>query len=78
MARQATIAGEAKPTVVSRVQEFYHEVMSEMAKVTWPTKEELKSSTQVVLGLLVLAALLTLVYDRVFGAVMLGLFGLVD
>ncbi len=78
MARQATIAGEAKPSVVTRIQGFYHEVMAEMAKVTWPTKEELKSSTQVVLGLLVLAALITLLYDQVFTKVILGLFNLID
>ena len=77
MARQATIAGEAKPTIINRVQDFYHEVMAEMAKVTWPTKEELKSSTQVVLGLLVLAAFITLLYDQVFSKAILGLFKLI-
>lgn len=78
MARQATMVGEAKPTLKNRVVEFYHEVMSEMSKVTWPTQEELKNSTQVVLGLLVLSAAVTFLYDKVFNLAVYGLFWLVD
>jgi preprotein translocase subunit SecE len=67
---------EAKPGVIARVKEFYHEVMTEMTKVTWPSQDELKTSTSVVLLLLVLAAAIIYFYDFVFQVVVIGLFKL--
>ena len=70
MAKQAI---ESKPTVVSRVHTFYQEVLGEMSKVTWPTQDELKNSTSVVLLMLAIMALLIYAYDIIFGAVVVGI-----
>lgn len=66
MAKQANAAVE-RPNLVARVKEFYREVRTEMEKVSWPSWEEVKGSTQIVLFLLVVMAALVFVYDQVFG-----------
>jgi len=76
MAKQ-TNTPEAKVTLVNRVKDFYQEVMAEMSKVTWPSQDELKSSTQVVLLMLAVIATLIYFYDTIFGIVVLNLFKLV-
>jgi len=76
MAKQANTP-EAKETVFTRVKDFYQEVMAEMSKVTWPSQDELKSSTQVVLLMLAVIATLIYFYDVLFQVVVLNLFKLV-
>jgi preprotein translocase subunit SecE len=76
MARQA-VAGEEKVGLVTRVTEFYQEVMMEMKKVTWPTQDELKTSTSVVMLLLVVSATVIYFYDVLFQFIVIGLFKLV-
>ena len=74
MAKQTTAAGvEAKPTLFVRVRDFYQDVMVEMSKVTWPSKDELKSSTSVVLFLLGVIGAIVYVYDIAFQMAVLGL-----
>lgn len=75
MARQAA-AAESKPSIVARIKEFYEEVRSEMGKVTWPSLEELKTSTSVVLVLLVISAVILYVLDFVLQIIVMGLFKL--
>ena len=75
MARQA-VAAESKPSIAVRVKEFYEEVRSEMTKVTWPSLEELKTSTSVVLMLLAISAGIIYVLDFVLQIVVVGLFKL--
>lgn len=72
MAKQ-TGASTSKPSLRARVQGFLQEVKNELTKVTWPSKEELKSSTQVVLILLVLFAAIIYVYDIVFQRIVVWL-----
>lgn len=44
-------------STASRIRGFLHEVVEELKKVSWPTKNELKSSTGLVIfSMLVLAA----------------------
>ena len=64
MARQATIAGQ-KPNVVVRARQFLQEVKTEMNKVAWPSKNEVKSHTSVVMFLLFVLAGIIYVYDLV-------------
>ena len=63
MAKEAVAAAE-KAGVVSRIREFFHEVKVEMRKVTWPAKDEVRSSTSVVLFVLGLMAIIIGVYDK--------------
>jgi preprotein translocase subunit SecE len=76
MAKQADPV-EEKVGIITRVKEFYEEVMAEMKKVTWPSKEELKTSTSVVMLLLAVAAVTIYFYDVIFQIVVVGLFKLV-
>lgn len=76
MAKQMADA-EAKKTIPARIKEFYQDVMAEMTKVTWPSVEELKTSTSVVLILLAVVAAIIYVYDVVFQVCVVGLFKLV-
>ena len=74
MAKQATMAG--KPGLWVRMTGFLNEVKTEMKKSTWPTKDEVKSSTYVVLFLLVLMAGITASYDYIFSVLVKLLFKL--
>ena len=71
-----TAAVDEKPGIVQRVKDFYEEVKLEMAKVTWPTMEDLKVSTKVTLFLLALMAVIIFVYDMVFNRIVLMLLSL--
>ncbi|HIJ65732.1 MAG TPA: preprotein translocase subunit SecE [Candidatus Hydrogenedentes bacterium] len=65
MAKQGTL-GSAKPSPLARGKEFFNEVVVEMKKVAWPSKDELKVSTSVVLMLLAFVAVVVGLYDFVF------------
>ncbi len=73
MAKQ-TSEPEAKVNIVTRVKDFYQDVRTEMGKVTWPSKDELKTSTSVVMILLVISAVVIYFYDVIFQVVVMGLF----
>ena len=52
--------------MVKKLQQFLADVKFEMSKVSWPTWDELRSSTYIVLGLsLILGGALGNLYDRV-------------
>ncbi len=74
MAKQA--AAQEKPSLFARVREFYDEVMVELRKVTWPSREELKVETQIVLMLLAIFAGVIFAYDFVFQKVVVWLLSL--
>ncbi|MCC6794136.1 MAG: preprotein translocase subunit SecE [Candidatus Hydrogenedentes bacterium] len=61
-----TTAGPAKPGIVATVREFYSDIVSEMKKVSWPTYDELKSLTQLVLWSLLVSGIVLGLYDLVF------------
>ncbi|MDQ3031918.1 MAG: preprotein translocase subunit SecE [Myxococcota bacterium] len=51
-----------------RIHQLAHEVVSELSKVTWPTKDETYYSTVVVIVTSVIAALYTGVFDALWSA----------
>ncbi|NTU96208.1 MAG: preprotein translocase subunit SecE [Chlorobiaceae bacterium] len=53
-----------------KVNQYYRDVVSEMRKVIWPTKEETKDLTVVVLTVSGILALFTFVVDQVINFVM--------
>ena len=71
MAKQIT-ADESRPGIVARVQQFFDDVVNELKKVTWPTREDLVASTKVTLFLLLIMAAIIFVYDRVFGFIIVA------
>ena len=52
----------AKPGVGTRTVTFYHDVIAEMKKVTWPDRAQLQQATlQIIIFVLVLGAVIALV-----------------
>jgi preprotein translocase subunit SecE len=67
MAKGGSVAVTAKePGFFERIQQFIVDVRTEMRKVNWPTKDEVKSMTQVVMVALLIMAAIVAVYDWVF------------
>jgi preprotein translocase subunit SecE len=64
---------EAKPGVIERVKIFTRDVQVEMKKVTWPSKEDLKTSTKVCMFMLLLMAGITFGFDKIFEVIILQL-----
>jgi len=63
-----------KPNPVTRLKTYTGEVKTEMEKVTWPTRDDLKAHTTVVLFFLGLLALVIGTIDVVFQRVILTIF----
>jgi len=61
-----TIAANKEPGFIERIQQFILDVRSELRKVNWPTKDEVKSMTQVVMVALLILAAIVAVYDWIF------------
>ena len=55
---------------IGKAGQYYRDVISEMRKVIWPTKEELKDLTIVVLTVSGILALFTFLVDQVVSFVM--------
>lgn len=52
---------------VSSVAKFYRDVKAEFKKITWPTKDDVKKTTEVVFATLAIFILIIWLYDSVFG-----------
>jgi preprotein translocase subunit SecE len=62
-----------KPSVPARLVEFYHGVMTELRKVTWPNLPEVRSATiAIIIFVLVIALAITLM-DWILQGLLLNL-----
>ena len=75
MARQAT-ATTQRTNPITRAKVFFEEVRVEMSKVVWPSWEELKTQTTVVLILLVIMAATVGILNASAQVVILWILGL--
>lgn len=57
-----------------KIVNFFNDVVKEMKKVTWPTKDELKESTMIVIVVCLMLAAFTYAVDMVVSQIMQGLF----
>lgn len=57
-----------------KIIKFFEDVVKEMKKVTWPTKEELKESTNIVIVVCLLIAAFTYGIDMVITQLFKGIF----
>ncbi|MCX8105550.1 MAG: preprotein translocase subunit SecE [Ignavibacterium album] len=57
-----------------KIINFFQDVVKEMKKVTWPTKEELFESTKIVIVVCLVLAAFTYVIDMLINQVLKGLF----
>ena len=53
---------------------FFNDVVKEMKKVTWPTKDELKESTSIVIVACLILAAFTYVIDMGINQILKGIF----
>ena len=56
--------------MIDRIKKFLNDVIFEMSKVSWPTWEELKSSTYVVLTLSLILIVFLFVIDFVLAKIL--------
>jgi preprotein translocase subunit SecE len=57
-----------------KIVTFFTDVKKEMGKVTWPTKEELKESTTIVIVVCLIIAALTYAADMGITQILKGIF----
>jgi len=74
MAKQAQKT--KNPNFINKSLTYFNDVRSELGKVTWPTREDLKSHTTVVLMFLALLAVVVGTLDLIFQALVVALYNL--
>ena len=61
--------------MLEKIKKFLKEVVAELRKVTWPTKDELIGSTIVVIVVSLVIAIFIGIVDRILGYGVQALFG---
>ena len=64
--------------MIERFRNYLREVWLEMGKVTWPTKDELKESTVVVIVATIIVTVFIFVIDRILDSGVSGLMHLIS
>jgi preprotein translocase subunit SecE len=81
MANESSTSGTQGPApstnIVGRVKGFYHDIISEMSKVSWPTREEVKASTAIVFTMIAVLSAVIAVLDLVFRNIVVIAFRLI-
>ena len=54
----------------ARVSKFFRDIKSELKKVVWPSKEDTKTNTVVVLVTVAIAAVVMIALDAIFGGIL--------
>ncbi len=57
-----------------KIINFVNDVIKEMKKVTWPSKDELKESTTIVIVVCLILALFTYIIDMSISQIFKGIF----
>lgn len=66
--------GQGSPGAIERGREFVNDVRTETEKVTWPTRDDLRASTSVVLVFLGILAVMVGGMDIVFQNLVLWMY----
>jgi preprotein translocase subunit SecE len=64
--------------MINKIRKYLREVWLELGKVTWPTKDELKESTMVVIVATIIVTLFIFVIDRLLDEGISGLMHLLS
>ena len=67
MAEAKAVAKNKKP-FFARMKKYFKDTKSELKKVTWPSKEQLKQNTGVIIAFIIMVAIFLFVFDTAFGA----------
>ncbi len=65
-----TVTTAATPSRMDRVREFAKDIRVEFLKVSWPTRQELRDSTIVVIITVILVSIFVGLVDQVLSALM--------
>ena len=57
-----------------KIIDFFNDIVREMKKVTWPSKDELKESTNIVIVTCLIFAVVTFAVDKLITLVFTGIF----
>jgi preprotein translocase subunit SecE len=60
--------------MVGKIKKFVNEVVAEMKKVSWPSKEQLRESTVVVIVVTGIITLFTFIIDEIMTLVITSIF----
>lgn len=60
--------------MIQKIKDLYFDILKEMKKVTWPTKDELKESTTIVIIVCAIFALFTWGIDLTITWIFKGIF----
>lgn len=60
--------------MVAKIKKFTNEVVSEMRKVSWPTQEQLRESTVVVIVVTAIITLFTFIVDEIMTFIIKSIF----
>ena len=63
-------AKAAEKNFGARVSKFFRDTKSELKKVVWPSKEDVKTNTIVVLVTVAIAAVVMILLDAIFGGIL--------
>jgi len=61
--------------MMKKIEKFLREVMAELKKVTWPTKDELVGSTIVTIVVSLIVAVFIGIVDRILSFIIQAIFG---
>lgn len=61
------------PGPFDRMRKYLNEVMAELKKTTWPSREETRAQTQLVIALLIVVGVFIFVWDNILGLLFRGL-----
>jgi preprotein translocase subunit SecE len=60
--------------MIDKIKNYFVDVFAEMSKVTWPTLDELKESTLIVLGFSLVFSIAVYLLDTLFGMALKAIF----
>jgi preprotein translocase subunit SecE len=72
---RAARTGEKRPNVITRVLTYIRQVVAELRKVIWPTRNELVTYTTVVLVFVIVMVSIVSAFDFAFTQAVLAVFG---
>jgi preprotein translocase subunit SecE len=76
MAVRAASTGERAPNVLVKIGRFFSDAYAEMLKVIWPSFEEVRKFTIVVLATVVAVGIFIWLCDLIFSQISIPLYGL--
>ena len=60
--------------MIQKIKDLYFDILKEMKKVTWPTKDELKESTAIVIVVCIIFAVFTWGIDMIISQIFQRIF----